>query len=148
MKTSPVPCPVVSVCLWLSASPPRWPLCSFTGVLPSLCVWESLSLCFFFAVWVCLRHSLCLSSPFPLQQTGKQVIEKWKKGGKKEAKVECFLPGIRVAGSSNPSQNESGQVRLLSRCCATRGACPEPAPGSGSRAAHRGARCIQIRNSL
>ena len=57
-----------------------------------------------------LSLNLSLFSSFPLQQMGKQVVEKWQMGGEKkkthnkpeEAKVECFLSGIRVAGSSSP----------------------------------------------
>ena len=84
----------VSVCLLLSVVSVSLRVCLFLHL--SLGVPQALSL------------NLSLFSSFPLQQMGKQVVEKWQLGGGKkkktteEARVECFLPGIRVAGSSSP----------------------------------------------
>lgn len=99
-----------------------------------------LALCLFLCLWLALRPSslslsLDVSASFSLQQIVKQMVEKWKKGRRGGGKLEWSffsqVSGSQVAPTLTGS--ESGQVQLLSRCCAMRGTCPEPRPGSGSR---------------
>lgn len=58
----------------------------------------------------------------------------WSGGKKKKLEWSVFsqVSGSQVAPTLTGS--ESGQVQLLSRCCARGGACPGPGSGSGSRA--------------
>ena len=58
----------------------------------------------------------------------------WGGGKKKKLEWSVFsqVSGSQVAPTLTGS--ESGQVQLLSRCCARGGTCPEPGSGSGSQA--------------